>query len=179
MIQVKFKKLNENAIIPKPATPYAGAMDVTCTEIIVEDGYVRCLTGFSTEIPEGYRIICAARSSITKTGWMLANGIGIVDSDYRGEWEFRFAPVPNKVGFGTYLSAKNFPYQIGDRVGQIFIEKVTEMEFVETDTLSDTERMDGGFGSTGNRSESLQRIDKVWEDLHKSAVKQINSLREE
>jgi len=149
-IQVKFKKLNPNATIPKPATPFAGAMDVTCTEIIVEDGYVRCLTGFSTEIPEGYRIICAARSSITKTGWMLANGIGIVDSDFRGQWEFRFAPIPTKVAFGTFLGAKEFPYKVGDRVGQIFIEKIINMEFVETQYLSDTERSSGGFGSTGN-----------------------------
>jgi dUTP pyrophosphatase len=149
-MKVKFKKLHQNAIIPKQATTGAGAMDVTCTEIIQEDGYVCCKVGFATEIPVGYRVICAARSSITKTGWILANGIGIVDSDYRGEWEFRFVPVPTKVAYGTALGNKPFPYVIGDRIGQIFLEKVTDMEFVETEYLSNTERSTKGFGSTGN-----------------------------
>lgn len=148
-MQVKFKKLHQNAIIPKQATTGAGAMDVTCTEIVQEDGYVRCMVGFSTEIPTGYRIICAARSSITKTGWILSNGIGIVDSDYRGEWEFRFSPLPDKVFYGNSLGNKPFPYKEGDRVGQIFLEKVTDMEFVETEYLSNTERSNKGFGSTG------------------------------
>lgn len=158
-IQIKFKKLHKNTQLPQTATSGAGAMDVTCTEIIQEDGYVRCMLGFSTEIPEWYRVICAARSSITKTGWVLANGIGIVDSDYRGEWEFRFAPLPIKVAFGTQLGTKPFPYKVGDRVGQIFIEPVLQMEFVETEELSDTSRGGGGFGSTGNRSVTEQRID--------------------
>lgn len=149
MITVKFKKLHPNATIPIKATSGAGALDVTCTEIIYEEGYVRCLVGFSTEIPDGYRIICAPRSSISKTGWVLANSMGIVDSDYRGEYEFRFIPVPTKVAFGTSLGNKSFPYKVGDRVGQIFIEKVTEFEFVESEELSETARGEGGFGHTG------------------------------
>lgn len=147
-MQVKFKKLHPNATIPVKATLGAGAMDVTATEIIQEDGYVCCKVGFATEIPVGYRVICAARSSITKTGWILANGIGIVDSDYRGEWEFRFSPLPDKVFYGNSLGNKPFPYKVGDRVGQIFLEKVTDMEFVVVDELEQSGRT-GGFGSTG------------------------------
>jgi dUTP pyrophosphatase len=148
-MKVKFKKLHPNAVLPKIATIGAGAMDVTCTEIVQENGFVRCMVGFSTEIPTGYRIICAARSSITKTGWILSNGIGIVDSDYRGEWEFRFSPLPDKVFYGNSLGNKPFPYNVGDRVGQIFLEKIIDLEFEEVTELEESDRT-GGFGSTGN-----------------------------
>lgn len=156
-MKIKFKKIHADAKIPVAATPEAGAYDVFCTEVQVHDNYVVCKTGFATEIPKGYRVICAARSSITKTGWMLANGIGVVDSDYRGEWEFRFVALPKEVeketdyyGQVDFYKLENyiFPYKAGDRVGQIFLEKIIPMDFSEEE-LSSSERGEGGFGSTG------------------------------
>ena len=82
---------------------------------------------------------------------MLANGIGVVDSDYRGEWEFRFVPVTyiRNIALQKVPDQEDFPYKAGDRVGQIFLEKVIEMDFIEVEELTSTTRGEGGFGSTG------------------------------
>jgi len=165
-IEVKFKKLHENALIPEAKSVGAGAMDVTCTEIVKKEGYMCCKLGFATDIPAGYRAICVPRSGITKTGWILANGVGVIDSDYRGEWELRFIPVPKGLlsnydelnkgtidgepcEIATTIVIRDFPYQVGDRVGQIFLEKVINIAFTPVDELEDSARGTGGFGSTG------------------------------
>jgi dUTP pyrophosphatase len=106
------------------------------------NGLVTYGLGFATEIPEGWRGVIVPRSNISKHPWMLANSIGIVDSDYRGEWMVKYKSV-NGVIF------QSAPYQVGDRVAQIYFEKNVEVAFAEVDDLEDTTRGDGGFGSTG------------------------------
>jgi len=69
----------------------------------------------------------------------MNNSIGIIDSDYRGEWLMVFTPLANEV----------FPYIVGDRVGQMFFEKNLSFWFEEVDKLDDSVRQEGGFGSTG------------------------------
>lgn len=153
-MKIKFKKIHADAKIPVAATPEAGAYDLVCTEVEVHENYTSCKLGFATEIPEGWRGVCVARSSVSKTGWMLANGIGIIDSDYRGEWEVRFVAVPKDVTtdeIGTYYSSTldtlPFPYRVGDRVAQVYFEQVEQVTFTEQE-LSPSQR-EGGFGSTG------------------------------
>lgn len=148
-MKIKFKKIHADAKIPVAATPEAGAYDLVCTEVEVHENYTSCKLGFATEIPEGWRGVCVARSSVSKTGWMLANGIGIIDSDYRGEWEVRFVPIVYlKNTMLTVNPVKElFPYKKGDRVAQVYFERVEDVQFIESE-LATSER-DGGFGSTG------------------------------
>jgi dUTP pyrophosphatase len=155
-MQVKFKKLHEDATIPMRMSPQSGAWDVTATEIIVEEpGYVICNLGFSLAPPPNYRVVLVPRSNITKYGWVLANSIGVGDADYRGEYQFRFRALPkwgvkiDGVSVEYTLSMPEFPYKKGDRVGQLWVEEVQPINFVEVVSLDTTDRGVGGFGSTG------------------------------
>ena len=153
-MRIKIKKLNENAVVPVYATKGAACADVVATEIIKQDSYnVTVKLGFATEIPEGYKGVVVPRSSFTQKGWVMQNSPAQIDSDYRGEWMLKFQAVPvdaisTRHGLVDLLPDK-FPYQKGDRVAQVYFEKVEQAEFIETDELVSTERGDGGFGSTG------------------------------
>jgi dUTP pyrophosphatase len=150
-MKIKFKRLHENATIPKQATRLSGGWDVTVTEIIKEaDDFVICKLGFALGIPEGYKLALVPRSSLTKTTWILQNSPGLGDCDYTGEYQFRFRAIPT--GFETYTGLPlyaNFPFSEGERIGQVYLEEVIPMEFQEVDELRVTDRSDGGFGSTG------------------------------
>jgi dUTP pyrophosphatase len=95
-------------------------------------------TGIRLEIPGGYEVQVRSRSGIALDGVMIANGIGTIDSDYRG-----FIKV--------LMTSLNRFYTInrGDRIAQLVIQKVENANFLTVDTLSDTQRGAGGFGSTG------------------------------
>lgn len=148
-MQVKIK-LIENGKSPIRGSEHAACFDCYARKIeIQEDGMVICYLGFATEIPEGYKGVIVARSNITKTGWVLANGIGIVDSDYRNEWQARFRSIPQRFLVNFEFFNKNFPYKVGERVCQIYFEEVLNFTFEEVNNLNDTERGLGGFGSTG------------------------------
>ena len=147
---VKFKKLQPNAVIPKQATELAGGWDVTCTEIVQESpDFIICKLGFALQPPAGYRVILVPRSSFTKTKWILQNSPGIGDADYLGEYQYRLRalPIKNNV-LGIAFEYPDFPFKVGDRIGQIYLEKVIPIEFEEVEELSQTDRGTGGFGST-------------------------------
>lgn len=158
MISIKIKKLHPNAVIPVKMTTGAACMDLVATEIIQEDeDKVTVKFGFSTAIPIEYKICIAPRSSFTNKGWMLINSPAQIDSDYRGEWMLKFDAIP--VSINSYwdnlidtanqkLEYPRFPYKIGDRVAQCWIEKVIDSTFLEVKELDSTERGEGGFGST-------------------------------
>ena len=154
MLRVKIKKLYEDSIIPKKITQDAGAYDVYCHRIEkVEDDLVICYTGICLQPPSGYRICLVPRSSLTNHKWILGNHFGIGDADYTGEYQFRFRAIPAFIkslnGIMSYLNYQNFPFKAGDRIGQLFLEKIDEIEFIEVEELSETERNTGGFGSSG------------------------------
>lgn len=96
--------------------------------------------GFVLELPEGYCAKIIPRSSIVNTSLRLANNIGLIDSDYRGEISAVFDIIKD---------SNQEPYEIDDRVCQLLIEKVEDIQLVETNQLSDTDRGSGGYGSTG------------------------------
>jgi dUTP pyrophosphatase len=79
------------------------------------------------------------RSSIAKTDLVLSNSVGVIDQDYRGEILFKFKPV----------NSGRIVYKAGDRVGQLVIMPLPQVEVVETEQLTMTDRGTGGFGSTG------------------------------
>ena len=153
-MEVKIKKINPNAVIPTYAKPGDAGMDLVATSIIKDTPeQITYGMGIALEIPEGFVGLIFPRSSVRKTGLDLSNAVGVIDSGYRGELQATF----NKVFGGDrfYDETKNTEitshdyYKVGDRIAQIMIIPYPPIEFVEADELSDSERGEGGFGSTG------------------------------
>jgi len=145
--EVKVKKLSPNAVIPKYAKDGDAGMDLVATKIIENTSFhVTYGTDIAMEIPKGYVGLIFPRSSIRKTDLSLTNSVGVIDSGYRGEIQATFKKVygPNDVRIDQT------DYKVGDRIAQIMIVPYPQVTFVETDELSDTERGQGGFGSTGS-----------------------------
>ena len=141
MLTVKFKKLHADVKLPIKGSSHAACYDVYAHSVSnMSDGKIKVGLGFATEIPVGWKGIIVPRSNLTKYTWVLNNSFGVIDSDYRGEWMAIFTPIGYNVGF---------PYQVGDRVAQIFFDKVEDVELLEVDSLEDSDRGTGGFGSTG------------------------------
>ena len=138
-MKIKIKKLSENAVIPKYARHGDAGMDLTVTDIeIVDHFHVKYKFGIAIEIPLGYVGLVFPRSSIYKQGQILTNSVGVIDSGYRGE----ICAV--MMGNNSYLS-----YKVGDRAAQIMIIPYPQIEFEESNYLSESERGSGGYGSTG------------------------------
>jgi dUTP pyrophosphatase len=153
MVKIKFKKFNKNAQFPKKATEFAGGWDVTVTEIIKEaNDFVICKLGFGLQPPINYKVTLVPRSSLTKTKWILQNSPGLGDPDYLGEYQYRFRAIPDQIDvrdWSSDLIYEDFPFKLGDRIGQIYLEEIIPIEFEEVEELSTTERGVQGFGSSG------------------------------
>ena len=141
-MQVRVKKLHDDAVIPAYGKPGDAGLDLTATSIAKDSfGNVVYGTGLAIEIPIGYVGLIFPRSSNSKTDLYLTNHVGVVDSGYRGEIMFKFRANPSLINAVIY--------QVGDRVGQLIIIPYPQIELTESTELSDSERGDGGFGSTG------------------------------
>jgi dUTP pyrophosphatase len=142
---VKVKKVRSDAILPTYATDGSAAMDIYYCGyspiILPVNQTIPILygSGIAVEIPNGYQISIRPRSGLGKLGILLTNSPGTIDSDYRGE-----------IGILLQnMSDRDYKINIGDRIGQIILERVYNIIFEEVDELSNTERGEGGFGSTG------------------------------
>ena len=153
-MQVKIKRLKPNAIIPTYAKEGDAGMDLVATEIIKDTPeQITYGTGLAMEIRDGFVGLVFPRSSIRKTGLQLSNSVGVIDSGYRGELQATFNKLFGGESMYDEMKVKEIQpndfYKVGDRVAQIMIIPHPEVEFNEVDELSDTERGEGGFGSTG------------------------------
>lgn len=137
-MKIKIKKLHPGAIKPKYAKLGDAGMDFTAASITYDRDYITYHTGWALQIPENHVGLLFPRSSVYKTKQMLSNSVGVIDSGYRGEIMFKFT-----------RSTDELEYYIGDRIGQILIIPYPKIEFIETHELSETERGEGGYGSTG------------------------------
>lgn len=145
-MRVKFLKLHPEAKVPTKAHASDFCYDcyaVSCEE--VAPNVYKYGLGFALQIDLrqepaiSYAISARPRSSIWKTGMVLSNCIGTIDKGYTGEISAVF-----------YHVMPNMPkYEVGDRVCQIHFDSSARMDFVEVESLDNTERMDGGYGSTG------------------------------
>ena len=143
-MKVKIKKNIFNAIIPKYAKDGDAAMDLySVARSIDQYGNYVYDTGISLEIPEGYVGLLFPRSSISKTPMSLRNSVGVIDSGYRGSIILKFKKYDR-----NHLDHP-YAYTVGDRIGQIMILPYPKIEFIEVDELTQSDRGDGGFGSTG------------------------------
>ena len=155
-MKIKIQKLHEDAKLPKIGSPGAACVDLVATKIYVDDKnhLATVHLGFATAIPEGYKMVITPMSSFTQKGWVLQNSPGIIDSDYRGEWMLKFEAVPQNIRPTTFTAIFKidylpFPYNIGDRVAQVSLEKVNTFQWDPVVELEESERGKGGFGSTG------------------------------
>ena len=140
MIEVKFKKLCAEAVMPTKAHQSDAGADLVATSKKWDDEKQCWIygTGIATEIPEGYVGLVFPRSSIRKYGLALANSIGVIDSGYRGEIMCSFKPT------GSCPT-----YNVGDKVAQMIIMPYPVVNYVEVTELSDSERGVNGHGSSG------------------------------
>jgi len=142
-MNVKVKKLTEDAVIPEYAKAGDAGLDLTAVRII-KDAHSGIVygTGLAFEIPEGYVGLTFPRSSVRKTDLRLSNSVGVIDSGYRGEIMFSFDRHE--------FNSENPMYHPGDRIGQILIVPYPTINLIESDELNESERGAGGHGSTGN-----------------------------
>lgn len=142
-MKLKIKKIKEQAVLPKYAYEHDSCFDLTAVDMnIVQEedyGYIEYGTGLVIQIPEGYTGLIFPRSSVSKTGLILSNSVGVIDCGYLGEIKFRF----------KYIAGTKY-YSVGDRIGQMMILPIPKIEFEEVQEFEATERGDGGFGSSGN-----------------------------
>ena len=140
--RLKFKRLHAKAQLPRYQTPGASGFDFHSTEdVTLKMGEVTLVpTGLSVEIPEGFELQVRARSGLSaKYGIFLVNGIGTIDSDYRGEI---------KIIMSTCRSS-TVELKAGERIAQGVVTRVERMGIEAVDQLEESERAEGGFGSTG------------------------------
>ena len=149
-MDVKIKKINKDAVIPKYAHDTDAGLDLTAVSVERDEyGNFVYHTGLAFEIPEGYVGYIFPRSSISKYSLRLTNCVGVIDSGYRGEVMFKFDPTHVYMAdSGKSISGEI--YKVGDRIGQLIIMPYPKINLVEVEQLTDTERGDGGFGSTSN-----------------------------
>lgn len=146
---VKFKRLSEKAVLPTRAHKGDAGVDLTCTNIdpVLNEAkqivYVYH-TDIAVEIPEGYVGLIFPRSSIYKKSLRQSNSVGVIDSGYRGEIIVTFNPTTDVVPA---------IYQPGERFAQLVIVPCLDYDVEEAEELSETDRGEGGFGSTGTTNE--------------------------
>lgn len=154
MTECLVKKLREDAILPTQATVGSAGFDIRAclfdeetgekiTKIRVPvGGKVKIHTGLAFQLPENHVMLIFPRSSMgVKKGLMLSNTTGVLDSDYRGECLL----------FVKNTSDEPIEIEDGERIAQLVVLQYPTMTYIQVDELGDTERADGGFGSTGTK----------------------------
>ncbi|MCQ2300796.1 MAG: dUTP diphosphatase [Bacteroidales bacterium] len=141
-MKIRFKKLSDVACTPKHATEDSAGCDLCASEEIdIMPGETKLVhTGLSVEIPKGHVGFLFPRSGISlRTPLRLANSVGVIDADYRGE----ICAMFTNTGDDRFTMAK------GERMSQLVVVPYVKCEWEETESLDDTERGSGGFGHTG------------------------------
>lgn len=148
---LKIKRLNPEAELPMKGTAGSAGYDIIACldkDVIIGPGEVGMIhTGFATSFRREFVGLIYSRSGMaTKRGLVIAQGVAVIDSDYRGEW---IIPLRN-------TSKENQLVRSGDRIAQLLIQPVSRIKMIETDDLNQTARGSGGFGSTGGYESGAQ-----------------------
>ncbi|PAD19136.1 dUTP diphosphatase [Shouchella clausii] len=165
-MNVKVKRLHPDAVLPRLATVGSAGFDLYAVEdAIIEPGETTVVkTGLAFELPPGYEMQIRPRSGITSKTKLRVQ-LGTVGADYRGEvgvivdnvserageWEHGFYRVDggHNLDHRVYAPIGTHIVRKGDRIAQAVIQRLPSVEFTEAESLGDTERGAGGFGSTG------------------------------
>lgn len=144
MDKIKIKKLNQNAVLPSRGTSFSAGLDLSaCIETDVEikpNETKKIGTGIAIELEQNTVGLVFGRSGLgVKFGITLANCVGVIDSDYRGE-----------IIVGLHNSStESYTIKAGERIAQLVVVPIFLPEVVEVETLDETKRGENGFGSTG------------------------------
>ena len=143
-VELRWTRLRPDASLPQPATAQAAGLDLTAAmdhPIPLDLGSIAAIPcGFAMALPAGFEAQIRPRSGLAlRNGISIPNAPGTIDADYRGEVK---VPLIN-------LGRETFVVEPGMRIAQMVIAAVPSVQIVETDTLDETERGTGGFGSTG------------------------------
>jgi len=143
-MEVKIKKIKENAIIPTRGSKEAAGYDLyaCCDDVVIIEPHktTKIGTGLAIQPPKGYFGAIMARSGVaTKYGLRPANCTGVCDQDYLGEY---IVALHNDTDYPQVINPK-------DRIAQLVFLPYISVEFCDTDKFDSTERDSGGFGSTG------------------------------
>ena len=143
-LEIPFARLDDRAILPTQGSAQAAGWDLYAIEdtVVPKSSSVLIPTGWAAAIPEGWEGQIRCRSSLGKKGMIMPNGLGTIDSDYRGELKV----LATWIGEGD-----SFTVAAGERIAQLLFAPVPLVTLVETtmDNLDQTERGSGGFGSSG------------------------------
>ena len=146
MTLIQIKKISDQVLIPKYETSGSSGMDISACidkDIIIEPGQKSLIpTGFALSIPKGYEIQIRPRSGLAaKKNISVLNTPGTIDSDYRGEIKVIL------INFGK----ERFVVENGTRIAQMVMCPIIQAELEVVENLIETDRGDGGFGSTGTK----------------------------
>ena len=149
-MELKFKKLSEKAVLPVRAHKGDAGLDLTCTKIEQAVNEARQIllvyhTDLAVEIPQGYVGLLFPRSSIYTKSISLTNAVGVIDSGFIGEIKAVFIPTTD--GVPTF-------YNVGERFAQLVIVPIPELEVIEVEELTPSDRGENSFGSTGDSNET-------------------------
>ena len=140
MLVIKCKKTHQNATLPKPNQDGDAGLDLTCAVWEIQGSQFIVDTGIAIDLPRGCPALLLPRSSIVNTGLRLANGVGLIDPNYRGSLKLVF----------DIVDKTKDRYKIGDRVGQLLVlRNIAPVQCIETAELSPSNRGTKGFGSSG------------------------------
>lgn len=135
--------------MPRKAYSSDAGFDLVATSREFDDnGNAVYGTGLAFEIPDGYVGLVFPRSSVSKYDLALSNAVGVIDAHYRGEVTCKFKPT-----LGTFKTRNvdgYHVYEIGERICQLIIMPIPEIEFEQVAELTDSDRGQGGYGSTGH-----------------------------
>lgn len=146
--QIKFLRSLPNAKLPTKGTTGAAGFDLVSADVKLEGSVYVINTGLRTSFPEGYVLLVFARSGLArKLGLHLVNGVGVIDSDYRGDIQLMMRSNELDVSTREILQA----LAPGSRVAQAMLVPLPIVNWIEVDSLDESIRGEGGFGSTGTR----------------------------
>lgn len=152
-MQLKFKKLSDKAVLPSKAHATDAGLDLTCTSIntmVNECGQLllQYHTDIAVEIPEGYVGLLFPRSSVCKKSLSLTNSVGVIDAGYRGEIMAVFRNTTDVIPA---------VYKEGERFAQLVIIPIQDVQPIEVEELSESDRGEGGYGSSDKKSTEVSK----------------------
>jgi len=164
MVEIKYKKLVENALVPAQMNPGDAGWDVRAVNRIILSPYniIKVRTGIAVEIPHGYEIQIRGKSGpAIEKGFVIAQGIGTIDSGYRGE---------------VYIILKNGrPYttviESGEMLAQFVVKEIPEVTWKEVKTLNESVRGTDGLGEASKKAMEKERLKKTIEPEIKEEIK--------
>lgn len=157
-MELKYKLMHEDAKAPFKKHDNDAGFDLCAVEeVVIKPGETKIVKlGIGFDIPDGHMLQLCARSSISKKGLIIVNGVGIIDEGYKGEVAIalynqfkRPEPFMNNAGYQNVITPVDIKIEKGERIAQVVLLPVVYPQLKQVDDLQDSERGAGGFGSTG------------------------------